>query len=191
MEPRAETVLKLVFSQLHQKDKVERKALAKKEGLLVKRIANLIVELIVETDQISLNMDAFTKERWNLHIGSVHSQFGKVAAETFRDEINWGRILTFLGFAVSFSLFLEKELMLDSAEESVLQWTCQVVEEKLQEYIFSHGGWEEFADYLEVALRAVRLLSTRSSGKTSLTFAAGAVAIVAVMTVLALRWEFA
>ena len=142
---RTTIILKQLFSELCMKDlrQVERevKRLTPEDGKLVKRVSGLLVTFIKETDQITVNLDNFAKqEGWNVHAGTVYTEFSKVASETFKSATNWGRILMFLGFAVSYTVYLEKDIMVGSAD-SVLQWTCQVVEEDLREYIASHGGW--------------------------------------------------
>ena len=147
-DARTNLILKQVFCELCQKDmrEVEREVMrladrTPKDGQLVRKVSGLIVEFIKETEQISLNLETFNQqEGWNLHAGNIYTEFSKVALETFKSAVNWGRILMFLGFAASFTVYLEKDVLLGSAD-SVLQWTCQVVEEDLGEYITSHGGW--------------------------------------------------
>lgn len=107
---------------------------------LVRKLSHLIVEFLTETDQLAVNMESFTEQKWNLHGGNMHSEFSKVAYETFRGDTNWGRILMFFGFAVSFSVYLEEGIVVGAAD-SVLEWTCQVVEEDLGAFYTSHQGW--------------------------------------------------
>ncbi len=147
-DSRTNLILKQVFCQLRMKDvqEVERElvrlsARSPEDGKVVKNVSRLIVELITETEQISLNLETFSQQDgWNLHAGNVYTEFSKVAIDTFKSAVNWGRIIMFLGFAVSFTVYLEEDIMLGSTE-SVLQWTCQVVEEDLGEFMSSHGGW--------------------------------------------------
>lgn len=147
-DSRTNLILKRVFCELCMKDtrQVERELMRLSDsnpddGKLVKRASTLIVDFIKETEQISNNMDVFTgQEEWNLNAGNVYMEFSKVATETFKSTVNWGRIVMFLGFAVSFSLYLEQDIMVGSPD-SVLQWTGQVLEEDVGEFITSHGGW--------------------------------------------------
>ena len=107
---------------------------------LVRKVAQLIVEFLTMTDQLDINMESFTEQKWNLHAGNMHSEYCKVATETFRTDINWGRILMFLGFAVSFAVYLEEGTVVGSAD-SVMEWTCQVVEEELGAFFTTNQGW--------------------------------------------------
>ena len=107
---------------------------------LVRKVSHLIVQFITETDQLTINLQDFTRQKWSLHGGNMHSEFCKVAQETFRDNLNWGRIIMFLGFAVSFSVYLEEGIV-GTAADSVLEWTHQLVEEDLGHFYCSHQGW--------------------------------------------------
>lgn len=111
-----------------------------KDAEFVRRVAQQIVEFLTLTDQLDVNMESFTKEKWNLHAGNMHSEFYKVFHETFRTDINWGRILMFVGFAVSFSVHLE-EGTVPGAADSVLEWSCQIVEEDLGAFFVANKGW--------------------------------------------------
>lgn len=148
-DARTNLILKQVFCELCEKEvrEVEREVMrladtSPQDGELVRKVSRLIVEFIVETEQVSLNLKTFNQqeEGWNLHAGNVYTEFSKVAMETFKSAVNWGRIIMFLGFAASFTIYLEKDKLLSSGD-SVLQWTCQLLEEDLGEYISNHGGW--------------------------------------------------
>lgn len=106
----------------------------------VKKVVYHLVTFIRETNQVPSNLDSFLEEKWTLRADNIHMEFSRVAYETFRDSTNWGRVIMFLGFAVSFAVYLEQGLVVGSAE-SVLEWTCQVVEENLGEFYTSNGGW--------------------------------------------------
>lgn len=178
------------------------------DARLIRKVSHLIVQFIRETDQLSANLDSFSEEeqKWHLHSGNMHSEFSKVTSNTFDGKTNWGRVLMFFGFSVSFSVYLEQGIVVGAAD-SVLEWTCQVVEEDLAEFFLAHQGWEGFSDYLETALRATRRshlkkrnIEADSAGETSGedergasrwngAFAAGAVAVGAVAA-LTLRQVF-
>ncbi len=109
---------------------------------LVKETTVLIIQMLRETNTISINLEDFRNLNWNLHAGNTYAEFSRVAQETFSDSINWGRVLVFLGFCVSYSLYLEKlKVAGGSLEESVMEWTCQVIREDLGQFYLSHGGW--------------------------------------------------
>lgn len=147
---RTKLILKTVFSQLcpaceKNLKQTEREVARLKEtnpldGNLVSKVSHLMVEFIRETDQLSVNLVSFSEQKWSLHGGNMHSEFSKVAQETFRGDTNWGRVLMFFGFAVSFSVYLEQGVVVGAAD-SVLEWTCQLVEEELGKFYRSHEGW--------------------------------------------------
>lgn len=147
---RTKLILKTVFSELcpaceKYLKQLEREVARLKEtnpldANLVRKVSDLIVQFIRETDQLAVNIDSFTEQKWNLHGGNMHSEFSKVAQETFKGDTNWGRILMFFGFAVSFSVYLEQGIV-PGAADSVMEWTCQLVEEELGKFYTAHQGW--------------------------------------------------
>lgn len=151
-DTRTKLILKTVFSELCpayekylrqvpvEREVARLRGTSPHDADLVKRVAHLIVEFLTETEQLAATMESFTEQKWNLHGGNIHSAFSKVAQETFRENTNWGRILMFLGFAASFSVYLEQGIVVGAAD-SVMEWTCQVVEEDLGSFYTSHQGW--------------------------------------------------
>ena len=145
---RTNVILKQVFCEVCGQDlrQVQREVVRiagsnPEDGKLIKRVSGLIVQFLKETDQVTMNLDTFAQQdSWNLHTSNVYREFSEVASKTFKEAINWGRVIMFLGFAVSFSIYLEQDIMV-GATESVLQWTGQVLEEDLGEFIKAHGGW--------------------------------------------------
>lgn len=149
-DKRTKLILKAVFSQLcpafeKYLKQIEREVARLKEtnpldANLVIKVSHLMVEFLRETDQLSVNLDSFVEQNWNLHGGNIHSEFSKVVQTTFRGDTNWGRVLMFFGFAVSFSVYLEQGVVVGAAD-SVLEWTCQVVKEELGKFYTLHQGW--------------------------------------------------
>jgi hypothetical protein len=149
-DTRTKPILKTVFSELcpacgKYVRQVERevsrlRATNPRDAELVEKASHLMVEFLTLTNQVEDNIQSFIEQKWNLHGGNMHSEFSKVAYQTFRADINWGRILMFFGFAVSFSAYLEQGVVV-GASDSVLEWTCQVVEEDLGAFYTSHQGW--------------------------------------------------
>ena len=144
---RTNVILKQVFCEVCGQDvrQVQREVVRiagsnPEDGKLIERVSDLIVQFIKETDQVTMNLDTFQQKNWNLHSSNVYREFSKVASKMFKEAINWGRVIMFLGFAVSFSIHLEQDIMV-GATESVLQWTGQVLEEDLGDFIKAHGGW--------------------------------------------------
>lgn len=107
---------------------------------LVYRLCRSMVDLLRERSIISINLEDFIKQNWNVHAGNMYTEFSRVAYETFSDATNWGRIFVFLGFAVSFSIYLINR-QVPSAADSVMEWCCQVVEEDLAKFFTANGGW--------------------------------------------------
>jgi len=111
---------------------------------IVRKLSYHLVEIIRQTEQISFNLDSFVEQRWELHAGNIYMEFSKVALETFKEKPNWGRVITFLGFAVSFVEHLEEGIVVGAAE-SILEWTAQVIEEDLGQFFSLNNGWVSYA----------------------------------------------
>ncbi len=70
----------------------------------------------------------------------MYTEFSKVAYEQFNTTVSWGRFMMFIGFSVSFCTYaLERDVPV--AANSVMEWTCQVVEEDLAKFFLTNGGW--------------------------------------------------
>ena len=147
-DKKTKLIVKLLFSKLcpsYEKNcaVVERElsrlhSTADKE--LIYRLSKCMVDLLVERNIIPINLEDFTKQKWNVHAGNMYTEFSRVAYETFSDATNWGRIFVFLGFSVSFSIYLINR-QVPNAASSVLEWCCQVVEEDLAKFFTANGGW--------------------------------------------------
>lgn len=105
-----------------------------------RKLVHYLVEFIRETDQVSSNMETFLQQKWALDASNMHIEFSRVVYQTFLDSTNWGRVIMFIGFAVSFAVYLEQGAVAGAAD-SVVEWTCQVIEEDLGQYFSSHEGW--------------------------------------------------
>ena len=96
--------------------------------ILIGRLSSLITDFIKQIDfDFKLNYDDT----------NLHAFFLDVEADLFKDNINWGRVIAFFRFAVEFAVMLNADKMVDS----VLEWTCQTVEEKLETFYSTNNGW--------------------------------------------------
>lgn len=189
--------MKMVFSQLSPaSDKyvkpVERELIKLEAGhaedaKTVRRLVYHLVEIIGDTDQVPNNLDSF--QDWKLDAGSIHTEFSRVANATFKKNTNWGRVIMFLGFAVSFAVHLEQGIVVGSAD-SVLGWTCQVIDEDLEHFYTSHQGWEGFYKYLEIVNKKDKKSLWHVNEKERGSLWHVAVAAVGAMVALTLKQVF-
>ena len=99
-----------------------------------------IVHLIYSSPQPApWKANDFTSRGWEIDSTNVYREFSRVAEVLFEDEINWGRIVAFLGFAVSFSVYAVQKGLQESVFESVLGWTVQVMQGRLKSWLREHS----------------------------------------------------
>ena len=139
---RTRPIIRMVFSELcpNCARQLERDNLSRKDAQVVNRVAKLLLDMIKKTNQVSVNLEDFTRQKWTLHVGNLYTEYSKVSYEVFKDDINWGRVSIFLGFSVSFAIYVDQQNIPGSAN-SVLEWACQVVEEDLGRFFLSNQGW--------------------------------------------------
>ena len=147
-DKRTKPIVKLVFLKLClecsnefrtvERDIIRLEKTADRE--LVYLVAERIVGVLKEWNVLRTNLDDFRKQRWNVYDGNMYTEFSKVTYEMFSETVNWGRVLVFLGFSVSFTTYL-LEQDIPTAANSIMEWTCQVVEEDLAKFFISNGGW--------------------------------------------------
>lgn len=107
---------------------------------IVEDAAEKIKKLIYLSPQpVPWKPSDFTAQRWEINESNVHSEFSRVAEEVFQDEVNWGRIVAFMGFAVSYSVYAMQKGLQESVVESVCAWTVQVLQNRLHQWLQEHN----------------------------------------------------
>lgn len=141
-------IIRLIFCKLCpacSKDlaKVERDIARMEQGGdkdLVHFVVDTTVKLLTDWNMIKTNLDDFHRHNWNVYDGNMYTEFSKVAYEQFSGTVSWGRFIMFIGFSVSFCTYaLDRDVPV--AANTVMEWTCQVVEEDLAKFFLSNGGW--------------------------------------------------
>ena len=145
---RTKPILKLMFIKLfpacsknvvrveHEIARMEKKT----DRELIYDITKMVVHLVGKWNSIKSCLEDFRRNNWKLDVGNVHMEFSKVAYELFSNKKSWSHFTLFVGFAVSFAIYLlEHEVPV--ATSVVIEWTCQLVEEDLAKFFSSNGGW--------------------------------------------------
>ena len=106
---------------------------------IVEVASDRIKELISLSPQpVPWKTSDFTARSWEINASNVHSEFSRVADVLFQDEVNWGRIVALLGFAVSYSVYAMQKGLQDTVVESVCAWTVQVMQSRLHHWLQEH-----------------------------------------------------
>ena len=133
-----------VDEELLHSFEVDLGSISETERTIVKKVSDNVCEVINSSDQakVECSVQDFKRRQWNIHSANVHMEFNKVVAGSFKDdEVNWGRVIGFLAFAVSFAVYTHRLGMSNAAVESIHGWTVQVIEHSIQEFFNKNGRW--------------------------------------------------
>ncbi|XP_060931260.1 bcl-2-like protein 1 [Limanda limanda] len=90
---------------------------------------------------------AFSDLHNQLHItpATAYQSFESVMDEVFRDGVNWGRIVGLFAFGGALSVeCVEKEM--SPLVGRITEWMTVYLDNNIQTWIQSQGGWEHFAE---------------------------------------------
>ena len=120
--------------------------LCEKDAHVAERAAERMVEIINTTPsiQIEKTVKSFTESGWSVTSDSMHEEFSEVARTTFADGVNWGRVIAFVAFSVSFGAYVCVSGNSGSVV-SVFGWTNQVLNESLSGFFVREDGWVSVA----------------------------------------------
>lgn len=112
-----------------------------KDGRVIRDASDKVREIVCSSAEISVarNVESFERRHWAVTQADLYADFHRVADTNFSDGVNWGRIVAFLAFAVSFAVYAEQRGC--GAAQSIEAWTCQVVETKLADFYIKSNGW--------------------------------------------------
>lgn len=101
----------------------------------MKRVIDTSPNISVEKD-----IQQFSIEQWEVNGDNMEEEFREVERRTFSDDINWGRIIAFLAFSISFASYVSSRGISGGAG-SVFAWTNQALNTTLIEFIRKEDGW--------------------------------------------------
>ena len=132
-----------VDGELLQFFAVDLGSISEAERTIVKKASDGIYEIINSSDQakVEYSVEDFKGKQWHIHSTNVHTEFNKVVKVTLADEVHWGRVISFLSFAVGFAVYVHRIGMPNSTVESIHGWTVQVLEHGIKDFFTKSGGW--------------------------------------------------
>ena len=72
-----------------------------------------------------------------------------IVYEMFKDEINWGRVVTFIVFSSHIVLYCAQRENLSQNVGDVVNWIETMMEERLHDWIEQQGGWQAFVQHYD------------------------------------------
>lgn len=130
------------------------KALSQPERSFVYDTCEKYLEYIRIFERLSIDSHRRAVEAtgWEVTDNNVNAEFKKVVNQTFDEDVSWGNVISFLGFALGFSVFIHNRGM-KKAVISVAEWTKQVIEEDIGSFFLEHNGWDGFREVVETLLK--------------------------------------
>lgn len=121
------------------------KKLSQQERSFVQETCEKYLEYIGMFENLSIDSNRRSVEAAGLVVtdNNVNVEFRKVVNQTFDENISWGKVISFLGFALGFSVFIHNRGM-RRAVISVAEWTKQVIEEDIGGFFLEHNGWVSY-----------------------------------------------
>lgn len=143
------------------------RGLSEKERETVELAADRLTTVINNTPNIAVakGVQEFSVGRWEVNGDNMEEEFHEVERSTFSDGINWGRVIAFLAFSVSFAAYVSSRGISGGAG-SVLGWTSQVLNTTLLEFMQRENGWTGFIAYSDTLLRAQDRQQRRRNGQS-------------------------
>ena len=111
------------------------------ELLLADRVVDLILRLVNDPRQSGKRITVAQLEEsdWHIEADNIHTEFNIVANQIFSEDINWGRVVSFLSFSSTFVLYAMRRGMSDSIIQSVCGWTVVFMESRLRDWFQTHS----------------------------------------------------
>ena len=81
---------------------------------------------------------------WVVTAENMQDNFREVERTVFCDGVNWGRIIAFLAFSVSFSAYVSSK-GIKGGVQSVFGWTSRVLDRILSDFMSKKNGWVSIA----------------------------------------------
>lgn len=108
---------------------------------VIRRASDFTVEYILSSEHTLASLiQEFVSQNWSIGPANVQSEYRRVVDNTFNDKVNWGRVISFLRFAVAYAIYVHNQGM-SAAVQSIEAWTIQVVQEDLGPFFTENGGW--------------------------------------------------
>lgn len=79
---------------------------------------------------------------------TAYPTFSTAVGELFHGGVNWGRVIALFGFSGTLAKKFCEQNMPDLVT-SLVDWTSTYLDNQLENWIESHGGWDGFVEFYE------------------------------------------
>ena len=138
---------------------VSERALLKVQGCtIIKKASDFTAEYILTSEHtLQALLQDFITQQWDIRPTNMQSEYRRVADSMFSDKVTWGRIISFLRFAVAFTIYIHSRGM-GRAVQSIEAWTVEVLQEDLGTFFAENDGWVSTYDNISYETNLLYLI---------------------------------
>lgn len=114
-------------------------------GNVFHRLINKIASQLAEERKEQLEEMCFELQ---ISGETLQDTFDAISKEMFRNDIKWGRIVSFIAFSGALAVYCAENSM-ETFVSKVLKWTESFIEVNLLQWMISEGGWNSFVKHFD------------------------------------------
>lgn len=151
-DPKTVHIVKRIFYKLLSASNVDREtvrcfemsehALSRVQGYtVIRKVSDFTTEYILTSEHtIQVLIQDFRTQHWDILPTTLQSEYRRVTVSMFSDKVTWGRVISFLRFAVAYAIYVHGRGM-GRAVQSIEAWTVEVIQEELGTFFTENNGW--------------------------------------------------
>ena len=85
----------------------------------------------------------------DLNADNIEQTYDSIMYEMFKDKVNWGKIIAFIGFTAHIGVHCAGKDSLKEQVPFLLNWADRVMEDQLQSWIEAQGGVQAFVEHYD------------------------------------------
>ena len=123
----------------------------------LKPVANQDSQVHASFSEIAANLEEERAEQFadllnNLALddSNLKKTYDTIIIEMFKEQIHWGRIVTFIVFTSNLVLYCARHRSLKQRVPEIIMWTDAAMHEKMHRWIEEQGGWQAFVEHFDL-----------------------------------------
>lgn len=108
---------------------------------------------------------------------NLKETYDTISSEMFKGKTHWGKVVTFIVFTSHLVLYCAEKERLRSRVSEIVQWSDEVMKERLHDWIQEQGGWQAFVEHFDLENWRVSLSTTLLSLGATVILASGFAAV--------------
>ena len=154
IDSRTEPITRRIFHLLLQEGGVESNEILKSfevdlskmseaDAKVVREASDKMKRVICSNEKSKIDsvVKDFEDRQWAVSFANMNTEFYRVVDATFKDAVNWGRIVMFTSFAVSFAVYVLKLGLPPNTALSIHHWTAETIMRTTGDFLNKNNGW--------------------------------------------------